>query len=319
MTYMKIGVASLATALMASTVVAETKTIAIANFGEHPQLNAVVAGIQDVVAASGIDAEVTVDHVNFDATLLPQMFGKIEAAGADVVIGITTPVAQNMLNLLGNSGTPLLFGAVTDPVRAELVPSWEQAGDNITGVADALDIGATMKFIHELLPEAKTIGMPYNPAEANDLSTLDLLRAAAAEQGMEVREVGVDNTNDIMARLTSLSAQVDVIYGPGSNMIQPAIGAVASATNQAGVPLVNMDDGPVKEGLVPAGFTVSYHRIGEMVGEMAVKILAGESPANIPPAKPAFEDHSMVISRSAMAGVGATIPESFADCDCIVD
>jgi putative ABC transport system substrate-binding protein len=102
-------------------------------------------------------------------------------------------------------------------------------------------------------------------------------------------------------------------------MIQPAIGAVASATNQAGVPLVNMDGGPVSEGLVPAGFTVSYHRIGEMVGNMALMILAGESPANIPPGMPAYEDHSMIISRSAMENVGATIPESFEGCDCIVD
>ncbi|MEZ5784745.1 MAG: ABC transporter substrate-binding protein [Rhizobiaceae bacterium] len=319
MKHIGLGATVLAGAFTATMAFAETQTIAVANFGEHPQLNAVVQGIEDVVAASGRDIRVTVDHVNFDATLLPQMFTRIEASGPDIVVGITTPVAQNMLNLLGDSGIPLLFGAVTDPVRAELVPSWEQGGENITGASDFLDIAATLQFIHQLFPEASAIGIPYNPAEANDLATLALAQEAAAASGLTISEVGVDNPNDIMARVTALAARSDVIYGPGSSMIQPAIGAVASAAAQAGTPLVNMDDGPVRDGLAAAGFTVSYHRIGEIVGEMALRILDGESPASIAPARPSYDDHSMVISRSGMAAVGAEIPASFADCDCIVD
>jgi len=317
----KIGLSAafLAGAFSATIAFAETQTIAIANFGEHPQLNAVVQGIQDVVTASGRDILVTVDHVNFDATLLPQMFARIEAADPAIVVGITTPVAQNMLNLLGDSGVPLLFGAVTDPVRAELVPGWDQGGATITGASDFLDIAATLRFIKELFPNASTVGIPYNPAEANDLATLALAQEAAAASGLSISEVGVDNPNDIMARVTALAARSDVIYGPGSSMIQPSIGAVASAAAQAGTPLVNMDDGPVRDGLAAAGFTVSYHRIGEIVGEMALRILDGESPANIPPARPAYEDHTMVISRAGMAAVGAEIPASLADCGCIVD
>ncbi|WP_209279442.1 ABC transporter substrate-binding protein [Parasedimentitalea huanghaiensis] len=305
--------------LSALPVAAETKRVAIANFGEHPQLNAVVQGAQDAITAAGLDVEFSVDHVNFDATLLPQMLAKIEASSPDLVIGVTTPVAQNLLNYLGNSGTPILFGAVTDPVAAELVPSWDKGGNNITGVADALDIDATMQFINELFPNAKSVGVPYNPAEANDLATLEQVKLAAPKYGLAVQEVGVDNTNDIMARVTSLSARSDVLYGPGSNMIQPAIAAVASAATQAGVPVVNMDGGPVSEGMIPAGYTVSYHRIGELVGEMAIRVLAGEKPDDIAPRRPTRDDHVMVISKSGMAAVDAEIPASFAGCDCIVD
>ena len=319
MKHFGLGATVLAGAFSATMAFAETQTIAIANFGEHPQLNAVVQGIQDVVAESGRDIRVTVDHVNFDATLLPQMFARIEASNPSIVVGITTPVAQNMLNLLGDSGVPLLFAAVTDPVRAELVPDWDHGGANITGSSDSLDIAATLRFIKELFPNAETIGIPYNPAEANDLATLALAHEAADATGLQISEVGVDNPNDIMARVTALAARSDVIYGPGSSMIQPSIGAVASAAAQAGVPLVNMDDGPVREGLAAAGFTVSYHRIGEIVGEMALRILDGESPASIAPARPSYEDHTRIISRSGMAAVGAEIPASFDDCDCFVD
>ncbi|MCY4301280.1 MAG: ABC transporter substrate-binding protein [Aestuariivita sp.] len=305
--------------LSVASAAAETKTIAIANFGSHPQLNAVAQGFQAAIAAADVDAKITVDHVNFDATLLPQMFSKIEVSDPDMIVSITTPVAQNMLNIFGDSGKPLLFGAVTDPVSAELVPSWDAGGKNITGVADALDIKATLEFINRLFPDADTVGVPFNPAEANDLATLKLFETHGPELGLKIESVGVDNTNDIMARVTSLSTSADVIYGPASNMIQPAIAAVATAATQMGKPVVNMDDGPVNEGLIPAGFTVSYYRIGEMVGEIAVRVLAGETLESISPQKPSFDDHSMVISRSAMASVGATIPETFNDCDCIVD
>lgn len=305
--------------LAATTAMAETKKIAIANFGSHPQLNAVAEGFQAAVDAAGVDAEITVDHVNFDPTLLPQMFAKIEATNPDMIVAITTPVAQNMLNLFGDGDKPLLFGAVTDPVAAELVPSWEEGGKNITGVADALDIKATLEFISQLFPDAESVGVPFNPAEANDLATLELFETHGPELGLKIESVGIDNTNDIMARITSLSTSADVIYGPASNMIQPAIAAVSSAATQMGKPVVNMDDGPVNEGLIPAGFTVSYYRIGEMVGEIAVRVLAGESPASIAPQKPSFEDHVMAISKSAMARVGAPIPDAFNDCDCIAD
>ena len=298
---------------------ADVKKISIANFGSHPQLNAVVEGFRSAVDAGGVNVEYTVDHVNFDATLLAQMFSKIQASDPDLIVSITTPVAQNMLNLFAGSGKPMLFGAVTDPVAAELVPSWDAGGDNITGVADAMDIKATLEFMRSLFPKARTVGVPYNPAEANDVAILKQFETHAPEVGLKVASVGIDNTNDIMARVTSLAARSDIIYGPTSNLIQPAIAAVASAATQAGKPVVNTDERPVSDGLVTAGFTLGYHRIGEMLGEMAVQVLNGKSPRDMATRKPAFDDHIMAISRSAMESLGAPIPDGFADCKCIVD
>ena len=75
---------------------AEPKTIAIANFGEHPQLNAVADGFKAEILASGMaegtDVVFTLDHVNFDTTLLPQMISKIEALdqGSQIAVKMAT-------------------------------------------------------------------------------------------------------------------------------------------------------------------------------------------------------------------------------------
>lgn len=302
---------------------AEPKTVAIANFGEHPQLNAVADGFKAEILASGLvegtDVVFTNDHVNFDTTLLPQMISKIEATKPALVLAITTPVSQNVKNQLGDKGIPIVFAAVTDPVAAGLVPSWDKGGANISGASDALDINATLAFARKLFPEAKTIGVPYNPGEANDVATLELFKKHAAANGFEVVDVGIDNTNDIQARIAALAGKADLVYGPGSNLIQPAISAVASAANEAKIPLINSDAGPVAEGIIPAAFAVSYEKIGHIAGAIAVRALNGEALDGIAPVSPAYEDHTVTISKRAMEAIGATIPDSFKDCGCIVE
>lgn len=317
----------LAAALMivplAGAALADPLRIAIANFGEHPQLNAVADGFRAEIVASGLaegtDVVFSVHHVNFDATLIPQMLSVIDAGNPDLVLAITTPVAQNLLNAAGNADYPLVFAAVTDPVRAGLVPSWEEGGPNMSGASDGFDIPATLQFARAVFPEAQTLGIPYNPGEANDVAMLESFHAAAEGSGLRIVSVGIDTTNEIPQRILALSREADIIYGPASNLIQPAIAAVAATANEARVPVLNTDDGAVRDGLVPLAFTVSYGQIGHNAGRVALRALAGEPMAQIAPARPAYEDHSITISRSVMAAIGAEIPASFENCDCIVD
>ncbi len=301
----------------------ETINVAVANFGEHPQLNALVDGfmaeLTERVESTDRAIAFSVDHVNFDTTLLPQMLEKISAQNPDVVLTVTTPVSQIAKNLLADSGVPIVFSAVTDPVAAELVPSWDMGDTMMSGASDALDIAATLQFARALLPDAKTFGVPYNPAEANDLATLALFKENAGAHGFEIVEIGIDNVNEIQARITALSGRADVIYGPSSNLIQPAIAAVASAANEAGVPVINSDAGLVNDGVIAAGFTVSYDKIGRLAAQVALASLNGAAMSDIAPSRPSYDDHQPIISASAMEALGLPIPDSLADCGCIVD
>jgi putative ABC transport system substrate-binding protein len=308
-------------ALGAAPALAEPVKIAIASFGDHPQLNAAVDGFKAELAAEGLkegtDVTFTFDHVNFDATLVPQMLTKIEGEKPALILAVTTPVAQMAKNALAKSGIPIVFTAVTDPVAAGLVPSWDKGGEGITGASDMQDIDATLTFARKLLPNAKTIGVPYNPGEANDAALVKILQEKAAAQGFAIAEVGVDNANDISQRVASLAGKADVVYVPASNLVQPAVAAVASAALAARMPVINTDERPVKEGIVPASFSVSFEKIGQNAGKLAGRILKGEKPADLAPVKPVYEDHAVTISKKAAAAFGMAIPDSFADCNCI--
>lgn len=297
--------------------------IGIANFGEHPQLNAAIAGFKTALGENGYvegkDVVYSESHTNFDASLVPQMIAKLQAEQPKLIYTITTPVSQIAKKALAGSGINVVFSAVTDPVAAKLVPSWEAGDEGMTGATDLQDMAAVMAFTKKLLPEAKRFGVPYNPGEANDVALLEKIKEVAPAAGFEVVEVGVDNINDIQQRVASLSGKADVIYTPASNLLQPAIAAVSAAARQAGIPIVNSDDGAVRDGVVPASFAVNYTQVGMNAGKIAAEILKGKDPKTIAPSRPAYEDHAPTISKKAMAAFGIEIPASLADCGCIVD
>ncbi|WP_295813046.1 ABC transporter substrate-binding protein [uncultured Nitratireductor sp.] len=318
------GIAAAGTvALGLGTATAEPIRIGIANFGEHPQLNTAIQGFKDALAAGGYEEGTDVvyseSHTNFDASLVPQMIAKLQAEGPALMYTVTTPVSQIAKKALAGSGIPIVFSAVTDPVAAKLVPSWEAGDEGMTGATDLQDVAAVMEFAKKLVPEASRLGQPYNPGEANDVALLEKVQAAAPDAGFEVVSVGVDNVNDIQQRIASLAGKADVIYTPASNLLQPAIAAVSAAARQAGIPIINSDDGAVSDGVVPASFAVNYQQVGLNAGKIALQILDGKDPKTIPPVNPAYEDHAPRISKKAMAAFGLDIPEEFADCDCIVD
>ncbi|HCW69934.1 MAG TPA: ABC transporter, partial [Thalassospira lucentensis] len=146
---------------------ADTIKVGIANFGEHPQLNAAIAGFKEAMAENGFvegtDVTYSESHTNFDASLVPQMITKLQSENPKLIYTVTTPVSQIAKQILAGSDIPIVFSAVTDPVAAKLVPSWDAGDTNMTGASDLQDIAAVLEFTRKLLPDAKRLAIPYNP------------------------------------------------------------------------------------------------------------------------------------------------------------
>jgi putative ABC transport system substrate-binding protein len=297
-------------------------TIAIAQFGPHPQLDAVVQAFKKELAAEGYTEGDKVSYVesqaNFDASLIPQMVTKLQGASPRLMLTITTPVSQGAKQLLAGSNIPVIFAAVTDPVAAKLVPAWDRPDPMMTGASDLQDIDAVLTFTRKLFPAAKRLAVPYNPGEDNDLAALRLVKEKAGGHGFEVVELGIDNTNDIPIRIASLAGKADVMYLLASNLLQPAAPAVAAAAQSIKLPIVNASSDVVEKGLVPASFEVDYSRVGTNAGKLAGAYLGGKAIADLPPIKPAYEDHHALINEKALSELGYQVPADLKDCGCFV-
>jgi putative ABC transport system substrate-binding protein len=316
------GLVALLALALAPASASAADTIAIAQFGPHPQLDAVVAAFKAELAAEGYTEGDKVTFVesqaNFDASLIPQMVTKLQGSSPKLMLTITTPVSQGAKQLLAGSNIPVVFAAVTDPVAAKLVPAWDKPDQAMTGASDLQDIDAVIAFTRKLFPDAKRLALPYNPGEDNDVATLNLVKEHAGKHGFEVVELGIDNTNDIPIRIASLQGKADVMYVPASNLLQPAAPAVAAAAQSIKLPIVNSSQVEVEKGLMPASFEVDYSRVGTNAGKLAGAFLAGKAIAELPPMKPVYEDHRALINEKVLTDLGHSVPADLKGCNCFV-
>lgn len=140
--------------------------IGICNYVDDASLNQIVENIQarleEISAEKGVQFVIDYDNCNADATVMEQIIANFQSSGADLLVGVATPVAMRMQTATEDSQTPVVFAAVSDPIGAGLVESLDAPGSNVTGTSDYLDTAAVMKLIFAADPDASKIGLLYD-------------------------------------------------------------------------------------------------------------------------------------------------------------
>ncbi|WP_392373012.1 ABC transporter substrate binding protein, partial [Streptococcus suis] len=93
-----------------------------------------------------------IDFINAegDQSQVQTMSKKLVDNGNELLIGIATPAAQGLAN--ATTELPIIMGAVTDPVGANLVTDLKNPGGNITGVSDQTPVADAVSLIKEITP-----------------------------------------------------------------------------------------------------------------------------------------------------------------------
>jgi putative ABC transport system substrate-binding protein len=306
-------------ALAAQTKAQQQKRVAIALFGPHPSLQQVVDGFKQQLAKDGIAASYDEGNVNFDRTLVPQFLQRLAAGNPDLMLTITTPMTQSARQILASRTFPIVFAPVTDPVKAKLVPSWDGGAPLLAGVSNMPDFDATLAFIHTLLPDAKRIGILFNPGDDSDASFVERLSAAVTRHGMTLTQIGVDNANDIPLRVRAAGGQTDVLFIPASSLLQPASAAIAAAANAIKLPVIGSNTFQARDHQVLASYAVDFQKVGVKAGQVAARILKGEDAAKIAIAVPEASDHTTAISGQRLRALGLSLPAALKDCGCVTE
>ena len=314
--------ALLAGCLAAGLEVAAPKTVAITSFGEHPALQEVIDGMKASMTARGYkdgqDVVYTFTHVNWERNLIPQMLTKVAASKPDVIVTITTPVTQTAVRAIGDRSIPIVFSAVQDPVVAGVIPSWDKPSAIMTGASNLADMDGTLRFIRTMLPNAKRVGLPYNPGDDADNALRERLVASAPKYGLELVLVGVDNVNDLPQRIQTFAGKVDAVFVIPSNLFQPATSQIAAITNRLGIPAFNGLPAPVTKHEMLGTYSVDWPKIGANTAEIIVRVFKGAKVSEIRPSVPAPADHKMLISGPQMTQFKLSLPASLKDCNCVL-
>ena len=259
---------------------ADTYSISVNQFVEHPSLDAVVKGFQDSLKAQGVNATYSVHNAQANMATANQIAAQIAGEKPDLVLAVATPSAQACAVATKKSPVlavaPLLFTAITDPVGAGLVDDLQKPGKNITGVSDMLPVDKHMEMIRRFYPGLKKLGMIYNAGEANSKTTVSMVQADGAKAGFEVVAATVAKTSDVNQAAKSLVGKVDAIYLPTDNTVISALESVIKVCEQEKMPLFSADVDSVKRGTV-AALAFDYYQHGYQTGLMAKRLLVDKA------------------------------------------
>ncbi|KXH80078.1 ABC transporter substrate-binding protein [Sporosarcina sp. HYO08] len=284
--------------------------IGVTQIVEHPSLNAAYDGFKKALEDAGLDVEYDVQNAQNDNSTNTTIANNLVGANVDLIFANSTPSAQAVASV--TQDIPIIFTSVTDAVTAELVESNENPGGNVTGTIDNHPeaIPNTLKFLSEQLG-SKNVGMIFNSGEQNSRAQVDTVKKLIEDLGLDltVVEASVATSADVKQAAESLLGKVDSLYIITDNTVVSALESVVSVANDNKLPMIVGEfDSVERGGLGAYGF--EYYDIGYEAGQMAVKILNGEStPADLPVQVP--QNLKLVMNKDTVEAIGVEVKDEW--------
>jgi len=257
--------------------------IGVIQLVEHAALDANYQGFVDGLKEAGyVDGQnIKIDYQNAqgEQANCVTIAEKLINDRSDMIFAIATPAAQAVANL--TQEIPILISSVTDPESAKLVASNNAPGNNVTGTSDLTPCAAQIQLLKKICPNVKTVGMLFCSSEQNSYFQIALAEKACEELGLKYVEATVSNSNEIQQVVQNLCGKVDAIYSPTDNMIAAGMPLVAQVATENGIPTIVGEEGMVNAGGL-ATYGLNYYELGKQTAKMAVEVLEGKKPADMP-------------------------------------
>ena len=239
---------------------------------------------------------------------LPGLVRELVRLKVDVMVVAATP--GNLAAKAATDTIPIVFVAVSDPVRVGLVASLARPGGNFTGLSllTPETSGKRLQLLADSLRRVSRAAVLLNPGNLGSFAMLEETQVAARRLGIQLQLLEVRNPDELepafeaamRGRADALIAFDDpVLHSYRARIVAlaakrrlPAMYGTREFADEGGL----MSYGPHRPDL--------YRRGGTFVD----KILKGAKPADLPVEQPTkFE---LVINLTTARALGLTIPRS---------
>ena len=286
--------------------------IAIAQYIDHPMLDECRKGFMDKMDELGYkqDVNVSFDYLNAqgDMNVNKSIADKFGKGKYDIIFSIATPITQALKKTTELSKTPVVFGAITDPVSAGLVNSITSSGNNFTGTSDKWPYYDQLNLIKKIIPKAINIGVVYNSGESNTEFAISETKKAANKLNLNIIESPITNTNEVALGTKNLIGKVDAVYITADNTTMASAPVIIKIATENNIPVFAGDLGTFESGCI-AGIGVSYYNLGVSNAIMVDKILKKKiNPSDIPIV--ISENPELMVNLKIARALNITIPDS---------
>jgi putative tryptophan/tyrosine transport system substrate-binding protein len=236
----------------------------------------------------GKDIIYDIQKTNFEPDKEQQILRRFVDSRVDLIFGFNTEVALEAKEATKGTGIPVVFANAFIEGNT-LVDSIREPGGDITGVRyPGTDVAVKrLDILHELVPQAKRIWLPYQTGYPAVPDELAVVRQSAATLNLTLIEFSSDNTTHLKSELESRSESDDIGFDavlliPESlSTTKVAFETIANFTRTRRIPvggsaIVTQDYGTV------FAVTVDSTETGMRAARLADKIFKGVKAGTIP-------------------------------------
>lgn len=283
---------------------AEALRVAVVQPLSHTSLNQIRDTIVSELEGSDVEFEIVTRNAEGDSAALSTILENVKSDGVDILVPIATNTAQSAKMVFEDTGVPVVFAAVSDPVAAGLT------GDDcgfITGVSNNIPAAEIVNLISDFQPDYKLIGFLYTSSETNSVSTINAAKAYCDANGIAYEEVSIANLSELQTAVeTLISKGVDALYTGNDNSIASAMSTYIDVAYEYGIPVYCGADSMVADG----GFAtigVDYVQLGGQVASIVERIANGEQPEDIP--YETLADYARFVNLQAAERIGIEVSD----------
>lgn len=202
---------------------------------------------------------------------------------------------------------PILFAAVSDPVRDGFAQSLSRPGGWITGISTQLvqGSGKRVEVFKEMLPGLRRLLAISQADFAPAQRSMAEMRKVAADLGIALLERHASSRAEVQAALADVRRErVDGIIIPADAIVTSNIDVVLETSLERRVPAFGILDFMAEWGALGA-YGPSPYQAGRRVAHYVDKIVKGATPGELPvePLDPTF-----TVNLKAAACLGVSIP-----------
>ena len=263
--------------------------VAIVQHASQKILDEGVQGMLDALADGGLVDGRTLRVERFNAQndqpTANSIASQVVEQGVDLILTASTLSLQTVAAANRDGRTKHVFGLVSNPSGAGVGISATDPLDHpkhLAGIGTMQPVTEAFRLAKTLLPGLKTIGVAWNPTEANSEACTLLARKVSQELGIPLLEANVENSSGVSEAASSLvSRGAQALWIGGDLTVLVATDAVLAAAARGRIPVFSNIPGTVERGAL-FDLGANYYELGRLVGAMAVQVLRGAVPATIP-------------------------------------
>lgn len=282
--------------------------IAVLQHASQPMIDEGVRGMLDGLAGRGfVDGQsIQVRRFNAEGDIATANTIAKAMAGDDYDLLLTATTVSLQAVASANAATRKrhVFALVSDPAGAGVGISRDnplQHPPYMAGFGTLQPVAETFRLARAMLPSLQTVGVVWNPAEANSEANLRLARAVCKELGIALLEATIDSSSAVREAVSSLlSRGIEALWVGGDVMVLTAVDTIIATTRDATIPVFTSMPGNAERGAL-FDLGANYLEVGRLAGDLAARVLQGTDPATI-----AIENvmpERLIINRAALNGL----------------